>query len=44
MDDDWNNPGAYTFTAESGFTQGATESPFLWVMFYDMVLAALQDL
>jgi hypothetical protein len=43
-DDDWDNPEAYTFTAESGFTQGATESPFLWVMFYDMVLAALQEL
>ena len=43
-DDDWDNPDAYTFTAESGFTQGATESPFLWVMFYDMVLAALQEL
>jgi hypothetical protein len=32
----------FYFAAEAGFTQGAPESPFLWVMYYDMVLTALQ--
>jgi hypothetical protein len=30
------------FTAERGFTQGASESPTLWVCFYDMVLEELE--
>ena len=31
-----------TFEAERGFTQGAAESPLLWIIFYDMVLDQLQ--
>ncbi len=42
-DDNWASDEAYAFAAECGFTQGATESPFLWVVFYDMVLSALQS-
>ena len=31
-----------TFEAVRGFTQGATESPLLWIVFYDMVLSQLR--
>ncbi len=33
--------GRATFEAELGFTQGAAESPLLWIVFYDMVLDQL---
>jgi hypothetical protein len=32
----------YEFEAKRGFAQGATESPLLWNIFYDMVLWALR--
>ncbi len=32
----------YEFEAKRGFAQGATESPLLWNIFYDMVLCALR--
>jgi hypothetical protein len=39
--EDWTRPERHSFHAEAGFTQGAPESPFLWVIYYDMILTAL---
>ena len=35
------NGGGVEFEAKRGFAQGATESPLLWIIFYDMVLGAI---
>ncbi len=35
------NGGGDDFEARRGFAQGATESPLLWIIFYDMVLCAI---
>jgi hypothetical protein len=32
----------YEFEAKRGFAQGATESPLLWNIFYEMILSALR--